>query len=333
MTAEMAGQMTVGECIEVAAGGLDGRPATGPTGARLEGASAGGGGELVLQGERSASRRLEPCKKGPPRLRWQLPSGELLPVRCGRSNSCPACAWLASVENVSVVAIDAREGDRPTVGMTLTTRSADFDMARYRRAVSEIFRWLRREFGSELAYLLVMEWSTGSGGHGRLPHGHLLVKRLPSDVDLSPGCALWRELKHRWELQTGAWRVELRELKTPAGAIAYMVGHHHKSEQAPPAGWSGKRFRPSRNYFDEPVRSLRERVRHDRAVQKRTQWLLGELAERGVDPDQLDDEMWAQQSKPGPAPRLVQVQSVPSSFGVDGLPAAWTVEVVGVVTS
>ncbi|HWE07809.1 MAG TPA: hypothetical protein VG325_00550 [Solirubrobacteraceae bacterium] len=257
-------------------------------------------------------------------------SGELVPVRCGRSNSCPACAWLASIENVSVVALDSRR-EQPTVGMTLTTKRADFEMARYRRAVEDLFRWLRREFGADVAYLLMMEWTTGSGGHGRLPHGHLLVKRLPDGLDLSPGCELWRQIKKRWERSTGAWRVELRELRTPAGAIAYMVGHHHKREQAPPEGWSGKRFRPSRNYFDRPVGELREAVRFDRSVHMRSEQLLESLRDQDVDPDSLDFQLLAEQTRPGPPPELVRVQEIPASFGDDGLPDAWELQVVDVV--
>jgi hypothetical protein len=237
---------------------------------------------------------------------------------------------LAAVENVSVVVIDSRR-EQPTVGMTLTTRRADFDLVRYRRAVEDLFRWLRREFGPAVAYLLMMEWTTGRGGHGRLPHGHLLVKRLPEGLDLSPGCELWRQIKKRWERSTGAWMVELRELRTPAGAIAYMVGHHHKREQAPPEGWSGKRFRPSRNYFDRPVCELREHVRFDRAVRMRSERLLESLQDQGVDPDQLDPALLFEQAQPGPPPELVRVQRIPTEFGEDDLPSVWELQVVDVV--
>ena len=251
-------------------------------------------------------------------------------MRCGRSNSCPSCAWLAAVENVGVVAIDARE-EQPRVGMTLTTRRADFDMARYREAVRLLFRWLRSEFGSEVAYLLLMEWTTGSGGHGRLPHGHLLVKRLPAELDLSAGCELWREVKAHWERYTGAWRVELRELRTPGGAIAYMVGHHHKGEQAPPEGWSGKRFRPSKNYFVRPVAELRQESRAERlramALLRLAQVHGDALLELAGDVvEDLVDELLA--SDP---PELVRVQEFPTGYGEDGLPNGWRLEVLGAV--
>lgn len=232
------------------------------------------------------------------------------------------------MENVGVVSIDAHE-EQPTVGMTLTTRRADFDMKRYRRAVEAVFRWLRREYGHEVAYLLMMEWTRGEGGRGRLPHGHLLVKRLPEGLDLGPGCELWRELKARWEHHTGAWMVELRELRTAGGAIAYMVGHHHKREQAPPQGWSGKRFRPSQNYFVRPIAELRQDARRERV---RSMALL-RLAEENGDAllelagdmiEQLVDELLA-----APPPTLVKVQEIPSSFGENGLPDEWELQVLG----
>lgn len=284
--------------------------------------------ELVLEGERSSTAHPGSCENSPPGLRWQLPDGRLLPVRCGRSNSCPACAWLASVENVGVVAIDARE-EQPTVGMTLTTRRADFDMVKYRRAVAHLFKWLRREFGPELAYLLLMEWTTGSGGHGRLPHGHLLVKRLPASLDLSPGCQLWRDVKAHWETYTGAWRVELRELRTPGGAIAYMVGHHHKGEQAPPEGWSGKRFRPSQNYFVRPIAELREESHRERLRSIALLRLAQEhgdafLELAGDVVDDLVDELLS-----GEPPTLVRVQEIPTDFDDDGMPAEWDLQVIG----
>jgi hypothetical protein len=227
--------------------------------------------------------------------------------------------------------IDSRE-EQPTAGMTLTTRRADFDLVRYRRAVFSIFRWLRSEFGAEVAYLLMMEWTTGDSGQGRLPHGHLLVKRLPAGIDLSPGCELWRELKSRWEHHTGAWMVELRELRTAGGAIAYMVGHHHKREQAPPEGWSGKRFRPSQNYFVRPIGDLREDARRQRA---RAIALLQLAEEHGADVllelagdmiDELVDELVSRDP-----PELVHVAEIPTEFAVDGLPSRYDLQVLGPV--
>jgi hypothetical protein len=169
---------------------------------------------------------------------WQTWDGRLVPVGCGR-NTCPRCAWLKAAENVQVVKLDAQER-MPTFGITLTTADPDFPARRFRTAMSQYFRWLRREFPVE--YLGLIEWSTGRAltakGH-RYQHQHTLVKGIPTGTDTDP---LWRESKRRWEHLTGAYRVEFRELRTPAGAISYMVAHHHKAEQATPEGRSSTGF-------------------------------------------------------------------------------------------
>jgi hypothetical protein len=210
-------------------------------------------------------------------------------VRCKRSNSCPYCAWMASVENTLVVAHDAR-WRQPSVGMTLTTDSPDFTMDRFRWATAKLFRWLRTrdgcaraDGGGRVEYLGLMEWTTGERTPGRRPHMHALVKGLDPDAtdELHP------QVREKWsKLTGGSWVVECRPLRTPGGAIAYMVGHHHKREQAPPAGWSGKRIRPSQGYFERPVAELR---RH---------------AKRTI----LDALWWAEMD--APAPSLCRVRDV-----------------------
>lgn len=264
----------------------------------------------------ASGTRVAFCERPSFGVVWRHADGTFSPVRCGRSNSCAYCAWQAAAENMLVVGLDARER-MPAHGITLTTRDPDFDQGRFRKAVSQWARWLRREVGP-MEYLGLIEWTSGkgerSGGHKRM-HQHTLVKGIPGDADLDQ---LWREQKKVWERLTGAWRVELRELRTPAGAIAYMVGHHHKAEQAPPPGWSGKRFRPSQGYFGRPVAQLREEAREQRAAHLRVRWLLEQLAEQDIDPDQLDAEIWEQLTAPGPAPELVRVSMVDGQLTVPG---------------
>lgn len=239
----------------------------------------------------------------------KLADGSYRPVRCGRSNSCAYCAWQAAAQNMLVVGIDARER-MPRHGITLTTKDPAFDQTRFREAIAVWFRWLRREVGPA-QYLGLLEWTTGraatSGGHRRM-HQHTLVKGLPDDVDLDD---LWRHGKTRWERLTGAYRIELRELRTPMGALAYTVGHHHKGDQAPPPGWSGKRFRPSKGYFERPIVELRAEAARDRSRRVRLLKLVDELQEQDVDPDQLDEELWQQLLKPPAPPTVVRVKMTP----------------------
>lgn len=263
-------------------------------------------------------------------LHWLLEDGELASVRCAAPNCCPYCAWLTATENVSVVYLDARD-EHPTVGMTLTTRDVDFDMERLRLAFAVLFKWLRREFGPDLAYLALMEWTTGDHTPGQRPHAHVLLKRLPDDVDLSDGSPLEQEVSARWKSYTGAWVVDVRRLRTPGGAVGYMVGHHHKRQQAPPAGWSGKRFRPSKNYFVQPIASLREQARANRR-RSIARWALGRRY--GPDLDLMDVEALID-AELANAPELVWrdpghlarpgrwLNEAPTAFGDDGLPSAW----------
>jgi hypothetical protein len=237
------------------------------------------------------------------------PGQPLRSLPCGRRNSCAYCAWLAALENMLVVAIDAKQR-QPTVGMVLTT-GPPITPERFRKSVELIVRWLRGEFGPDLGYLLAMEWTTGQGrrsGGVRRPHGHLLLKRVPDDAELAD---LEAELSVRWERATGAHRVELRELRSAAGAIAYMVAHHHKRSQAPPPGFSGKRFRPSKNYFESSIIYLRKQAKAQKH-EKVARWkLLEDLAQQGVDPDCFDGEQWddlVESSLSAPAPVVCLVK-------------------------
>jgi hypothetical protein len=239
-----------------------------------------------------------------------LADGRLVPMRCGASNRCAYCAWLVAVENSLVVGMDAQI-EAPTVGMTLTTHRADFDLERFRVATANVFRWLRRDLGFEgVEYCGLMEWN----GRGN-PHLHALVKGLPAE-GLGPMVrdpkakrqAFEREveLREKWRGWTGgAWVVDMRPLRSAGGAVAYMVGHHHKREQAPPEGVRGvKRMRPSRGYFSmvqadaqrrvhgvelSAIEAWRERARRLVREKMAERAVLAKLIDAGVPGDVMDD--------------------------------------------
>jgi hypothetical protein len=213
---------------------------------------------------------------------WITAAGEFVPARCGASNRCPYCAYLAVVENAIVVALDAEHGGHPRVGMTLTTVDPQHDLGAFRRDVEAIFRLIRARLGADVGYLGMMEWTTGqgarSGGHRRA-HQHVLLKRCdPADAE-----AIEPEVRERWAQRTGAQRVEIRALRSVAGATAYLLYHHAKWSQAPPQGFRGKRLRPSRNYYERSVAELR-REAHALVVNKR----LRRAARRALDWQGLD---------------------------------------------
>lgn len=250
---------------------------------------------LVNTGERSHSRCAAPARG----IAWQLPDGSLVPVRCGASNRCWYCARLASIENMVVLQLDARENSAPTAVMTLTTVEVATRNAELRKSIEQVTRALRRLWPA-LEYCGFVEWTTGKGRHSggrRRVHVHFLLKGLPSEeLPLA-------ELKVRdvWFARTGAHRVEVRELRVAGGATAYMALHHEKTTQGPPPGWKGKRLRPSRRYFGPPgtIPQLRDQARAlllDKRLRKLAEQTVWELIDdaRGsgtIPPDWYYDAM------------------------------------------
>jgi hypothetical protein len=186
---------------------------------------------------------------------WLLADGRVVPARCGAPNKCAYCAYQATIENAIVVQLDAERFGHPRLGGTLTTVDPQHSMAAFRRDTEKAIKALRGRVEG-LQYLGMVEWTTGRGvrsGGARRVHQHLLLKGAdPSLCDELESC-----LRDVWSARTGASRVELRELRSPAGATAYLIHHHRKREQSPPPGWSGKRMRPSRGYYGCPVSDLR----------------------------------------------------------------------------
>jgi hypothetical protein len=211
-------------------------------------------------------------------VRWLRSDGELEYVRCGASNRCGYCAMLTACENAVVMRLDSFDGAFPRVGLTTTTRRPNHPWAELRRAEERLWRDLRASHGRQVEYCGFLEWTSGnaptSGGLKRR-HLHHTVKGL----DFEPGDVVYEadkwgrevarlpELEARvstwWRRHTGdAWQVECRPLRTPMGAVAYLVLHHHKREQAPPPGTKHvKRLRPSRGYFNRPIADYRREAR------------------------------------------------------------------------
>lgn len=267
-------------------------------------------------------------------LAWQLPDGTLVPLRCGASNRCAYCSWMVALENALVVKLDAAE-QLPEIGFTLTTRAARTPPEKFRRDVEKSFLALRRRW-RDAQYLGQIEFTTGHGtrsGGARRIHQHGLLK----GVDRGDVEAVADVLRDVWAARTGAHRVEAHELHRPAGAIAYLVNHHQKTAQAPPRGWSGKRFRPSKGYFERPVAQLREEARtllRDRRVEAAVARALedAEAWDLVGDHDVMDQLVAAavERAAENP-PELVRVQRIPTEFGDDDMPTAWETQVLGLV--
>ena len=223
----------------------------------------GRGAPLVLDSQRSVSRLIGAgCPR--PRKRWDADLFQFLSVPCKRWD-CEVCGPRKSRELARVLLNDARI-DPPQYALTLTTRDPDTSSVLYRRASGAVWKRLRRPHG-RVEYFGFIEFTTGrgarSGGRRRM-HGHYLVKFRDATPDEDDTSRLVRET---WESVTGAFRVAVERLRTPAGAMAYLSLHHQKPQQTPPRDWRGMRSRPSQGYFLNPVWKLREAAREQLAIE------------------------------------------------------------------
>lgn len=230
---------------------------------------------LVFLSDKSGSPR-SCCPSSPLGSAWLLPDGSVAPLRCTASNRCEYCARIAAFEVMTMLRIDAEENEAPSHVITLTCRDVMTNSG-LREAHAVFWRAFRRRWG-KVEYAGFMEWTTGRGprsGGIRRPHTHYLVKRLqlpatavttrakgelPCRCGDAEGCLeCWVAVE--WCKLAGAWIVQARELKHAGGVVGYLALHHHKWEQAPPPGWTGRRLRTSRGYFAVPNGVLRERAR------------------------------------------------------------------------
>ncbi len=276
--------------------------------------ASGSAPALVIQKERSTIGGCARPRKG---YRWRFPDGSDAPVRCKATNKCAHCAMVSALENALVVRLDALEGGRwPTWGLTTTTYRPGFSQRELRGAEQALFRWMRRKYGRQIEYLGFVEFTTGRNDGIRRPHVHHLVKGLPR-ATAGLVATLEGQVSRQWKRYTGdAWVVECRPLRTPIGAVAYLALHHHKREQQPPVGWSGKRFRPSRGYFERPVAELRAEARaliSDKRIERQLVALID--PPDGFDAAVLDDLIferleWAREEAGRNAPELVRASAL-----------------------
>lgn len=307
----------------------------------------GAAGALVLHTERSDKGPSETpfhdpspmaCERPRRGMHWQHEDGSLSPVRCGSPNLCRYCSWLTALENAYVVRLDA-EMCCPRIGFTLTTKAAVTPPATFRNDVAYVFKTLRREpWACEARYLGQIEFTTGQGrrsGGARRIHQHGLLK----DVDPARAADCGELMKRVWSRVTGAHRVEAHELLRPAGAMAYLVNHHQKEAQTPPRGWSGKRLRPSKGYYEIPAPELRERARAALADKR-----VRAAVEKSLSSHEAWESLDGQEQADAfasvldvamhyPSPVLVRTAALPVDFDVDAdghmSPTKWERTVLG----
>lgn len=147
--------------------------------------------------------------------------------------SCRQCAEV-KVRRLAALTRDAK----PTRMMTLTVDPAQWDSPRAafdgtRRAVSELIKKLRSRFG-EVEYLRVTELTK----HG-WPHYHLLLRSgfIPHAV-----------VKKLWADLTGAYIVDLRQVKEHFRAYTYLVKYLSKLHKIE---WTARHVSYSKGFFPD----------------------------------------------------------------------------------
>jgi hypothetical protein len=203
---------------------------------------------LVLEGQRSTETVPKRC-----------PNVVYLDFACKR-RTCPVCGPRRARELARVLMLDAQIAP-PSHLMTLTTHDVERGIERFAVGMQKVFNrrdGLRRFWDVE--YFAKVEFTTGRGvksGGARRMHCHCTLKGLDSADVLN----VERIARERWEAVTGAFVVEVAQLRTPAAALHYLGLHHAKSSQLPPSTWRGMAERASRGYWSRPIGELRTEAR------------------------------------------------------------------------
>jgi len=182
-------------------------------------------------------------------------TGELVKPRCKSPNKCEVCAVLVAVENSEMLALDACEGDPPTLVAILTTRTATLDMAAFYRARGFVLRALRRRW-SAAEYACLLEFTTGYGprsGGKRRPHWNLLLKGIPAEAADQAREVVARTWARNVDAEAGVQYVE--SIENAQALMRYVAQHFQKESQTPPRGFTGQRFNCSRGYFTGMTRA------------------------------------------------------------------------------
>jgi hypothetical protein len=206
------------------------------------------------------------CKRWPPRLYLLSNKGMWVPGRCGSSNLCEYCL-LQELHVIRRMLTDqAVEGPVPEVVAVLGTRTATYDPAPFYDGRRLVMRALKREFGPDVQYSCLSEFTTGkshySGGLRR-PHWNMLFHGIPvAGVDVARELVIPTWCRHV-DAEPEAQYVEA--LRDTAAFMRYVAEHFTKTSQQPPQDgrWKHKqRFNCSRGYFAPLTRAhARERAK------------------------------------------------------------------------
>lgn len=220
-------------------------------------------------------------------------SGEVLPIPCKR-NACPWCRGRNVQITAAMMGLNAARTDAPPTAAVLSTTRDWVDEDTLRSGWKEVARRVRAHVHPDTRYAWFREWTTGRNDGIRRTHYHSLW----SHVDDDQAQAVARISRDVWSRVAGAHSEHAHGAQRvwDAGGLARYVaglaGHHLKSGQAPPPGWSGRRFGTSRGFYATDPRELRKEATaavHDARLRH---LLERAMADDNAIPDQLPADIW-----------------------------------------
>jgi hypothetical protein len=182
--------------------------------------------------------------------------------------------------------------DRPVSHAVLTTTRDWVDEATLREGWRQMARRVRRDVCAESRYAWFREWTEGRNDGVRRTHYHS-TWALDDDGQAAAVAEISNDV---WARVAGAWSPDAHGFKRvwDAGGlaryIAGLVGHHLKQSQAPPPGWSGRRFATSRGFYAIDSRELDRQAKSAVRDARLVHYLERELADAA--PDGLPETIW-----------------------------------------
>jgi hypothetical protein len=278
-------------------------------GSEPEPSAAESGAVLALNHDKSPS-----CPTPRQDRAFVLPTGEMVPIPCHR-NACPYCRPRNVQITAAMMGINAARSDKPPTYAVLSTTRDWVDEHTLRNGWKDMARRVRREIAPDAGYAWFREWTTGRNDGVRRTHYHSTWSGISDDAQASGVAEISNDI---WKRLAGAHSEKAHGYKRiwNAGGLARYVaglaGHHMKQGQAPPPGWSGRRFGTSRGFYAVDARELRAEaesvVRDERLVHRLTREIFDQS---GIDhlPEEIVDELLTvqlEEARQRPRPTVVR---------------------------
>jgi hypothetical protein len=208
----------------------------------------------------------------------------------------------------------ARVAEPPTIAALSTTREW-VDDATLREGWAQMARRVRREVDPLTKYAWFREWTTGKSDGIRRTHYHSIWNRL----DVEQGQAVASISRDVWGRIAGAYSEKAHGAKEVWNAgglaryVAGLAGHHLKSGQAPPPGWTGRRFGTSRGFYAGDPKELRKEAAAAVRDERLAHALLCSILDGAPDflPEDIVDEALTElleEARSRPPARIVRIK-------------------------